>query len=433
MNANWYTILASSIAGGLLLLMALGVAFSIFAPALDKWNRRYLISLFSLQLVCVTSCFVEALFYENPEMVVPERIFDFANFVLILPLVLMPTVFIFHCCGESLKSNPLVWAFAALGTIYVGCLIAAPFTDSFFVVNPDGSFTRGNLFPLLLSPLVVIMLLNFIMVIVKRKKLAKRYFVSSMVYLLPLTAALLVHMFAFFELFVLLGIGLWALTIMALVVNENTEKHIRQEREIAKQRASILVLQMRPHFIYNTMTSIYYLCDQSPAKAKQVTLDFTTYLRKNFAAIASGSLIPFSDELEHTRAYLAVEQAQFEDALFVEFDTPDTSFRLPPLTLQPIVENAVKHGLVESKTPIHISVKTRQIEKAHEILVEDDGPGFVQNNNNEPHIALNNIRQRLEMMCKGTLEISSTPGGGTSVKVVIPEKLNGSEEQSANG
>ena len=431
MNIDWYSIAASSIAGGLLLLMTLGVAFSIFAPALDKWNRRYLISLFSLQLVCVVLCFVEALFYENPDMVIPERIVDFANFVLMLPLVLMPTVFIFHCCGESLKSNPLVWVFAALGAMYLGCLIAAPFTDAFFTIGSDATFTRGNLFPLLLSPLVVIMSLNFIIVLVKRKKLAKRYFASSMVYLLPLTAALFAHMFIFSEIFVLLGVGLWALTIMALVVNENTEKHLRQEREIANQRASILVLQMRPHFIYNTMTSIYYLCDQNPSKAKQVTLDFTTYLRKNFAAIASGSLIPFADELEHTRAYLAVEQAQFEDALFVDFDTPDTSFRLPPLTLQPIVENAVKHGLVESKTPIHISVKTRQIEKAHEILVEDDGPGFVQSNNDEPHIALNNIRQRLEMMCKGTLEISSTPGGGTTVKVVIPEKLNGSEEPPA--
>ena len=422
MNIDWYSIAVSSVAGALLLLMTLGVAFSIFAPALDKWNRRYLISLFSLQLVCVVLCFVEALFYANPDMFVPERIVDFANFVLMLPLVLMPTVFIFHCCGESLKSNPLVWVFAALGVIYIGCLIAAPFTDAFFTIGSDATFTRGNLFPLLLSPLAAIMLLNFIIVLVKRKKLAKRYFVSSMVYLPPLTAALFAHMFIFSEIFVLLGVGLWALTTMALVVNENTEKHLRQEREIANQRASILVLQMRPHFIYNTMTSIYYLCDQSPDKAKQVTLDFTTYLRKNFAAIASGSLIPFADELEHTRAYLAVEQAQFEDALFVDFDTPDTSFRLPPLTLQPIVENAVKHGLVESKTPIHISVKTRQVEKAHEILVEDDGPGFVQSNNDEPHIALNNIRERLKLMCGGTLDIRPGEGAGTVVTVTVPDR-----------
>ena len=168
------------------------------------------------------------------------------------------------------------------------------------------------------------------------------------------------------------------------------------------------------------MTSIYYLCDQDSAKAKQVTLDFTTYLRKNFAAIASDTAVPFAEELEHTRAYLSVEQAQFEDSLFVEFDTPNTMFRLPPLTLQPIVENAVKHGMKESSAPIHIRVITRKTDATNEIIVEDDGPGFRPSDDNEPHIALDNIRQRLEMMCKGTLAISSREGGGTIVKVTIP-------------
>lgn len=86
---------------------------------------------------------------------------------------------------------------------------------------------------------------------------------------------------------------------------------------------------MRPHFIYNTMMSIYYLCTQDSKKAQQVTLDFTAYLRRNFTAIASEDTVPFSDELEHTRAYLAVEQVQFVDSLLVEYDTLHTEFRLP--------------------------------------------------------------------------------------------------------
>ena len=195
---------------------------------------------------------------------------------------------------------------------------------------------------------------------------------------------------------------------------------MRQQREIANQRAGIMVLQMRPHFIYNTMMGIYYLCDQDSSKAKQGTLDFTTYMPKYFAAIASEDTITFWAELEHNRAYLAVEQAQFEDSLFVSFDTPHTLFRVPPLTLQPIVENAVKHGMSASSDPIHISVVTRLTDIGSEIIVEDDGPGFNPVDDNEPHIALNNIRQRLEMMCKGTLMITPREGGGTRVKVTIP-------------
>ena len=212
--------------------------------------------------------------------------------------------------------------------------------------------------------------------------------------------------------------------MFGLILTDNMEQYARQQQEIARQRASVMVLQMRPHFSFNTMMGIYYLCDQDPQKAKKVTLDFTSYLRKNFSALASEETIPFSDELEHTRAYLAVEQAQFEDALFVDFNTTYRAFSMPPLTLQPIVENAVKHGMRSSNEPIHITIVTRQTDKYVEIIVEDDGVGFdtVDNtDDNDPHIALNNIRDRLKMMCKGELTVTPRDSGGTSVKITIPQ------------
>ena len=95
---------------------------------------------------------------------------------------------------------------------------------------------------------------------------------------------------------------------------------------------------------------------------------------------------------------------------------------MPPLTLQPLVENAVKHGMDPTGDPLHIYVKTRQTNSGSEIIVENDGPDFNPANDNEPHIALNNIRQRLEMMCKGTLTITPREGGGTLVRVTIPER-----------
>ena len=183
-----------------------------------------------------------------------------------------------------------------------------------------------------------------------------------------------------------------------------------------------MVLQMRPHFIYNTMMSIYYLCKQDADKAQQVTLDFTTYLRKNFTAIAGEELVPFKDELEHTRAYLAVEQAQHEDMLYVEYDTPHVNFSVPPLTLQPLVENAVKHSLDPNGDPLRIYVRTQQTDTDSEIIVENNGLDYQPADDNEPHIALSNIQQRLKMMCKGELTITPREGGGTVVKVSIPQQ-----------
>lgn len=411
-----------SLCGALMLLMALGIALSAFMPALDRWNKRYLITLFSLLLMSVTVLFIDLLIYSDPEMAAAEGIVCFLEFLLISSLIFMPTIFLLRCCGESIKESLLFKTVMALWGVYVLLLTVAQFTDIFYYITPDNQVIRGPYFALLLSPLAAIMILNIVGVILRRKQISKKYFIALFVYLLPMTLALFTHMFIYVILFIVFGMALCALIMLGLVLSDNMEKYMRQQREIANQRAGIMVLQMRPHFICNTMMGIYYLCDQDPVKAKQVTLDFTTYLRKNFTAIASEDTIPFRDELEHTRAYLAVEQAQFEDILFVSFDTPHTLFRVPPLTLQPIVENAVKHGMRSSGDPIHISVITRQTDFSSEIIVEDDGPGFKPIDDNEPHIALNNIRQRLEMMCGGDLKISPREGGGTVVKVTIPMK-----------
>ena len=106
----------------------------------------------------------------------------------------------------------------------------------------------------------------------------------------------------------------------------------------------------------------------------------------------------------------------------MEYDTPHTRFCVLPLTLQPLVENAVKHGMDPDGDPLHICIKTRQADNGSEIIVDNDGPDFIPANDNEPHIALENIRQRLDTMYKGTLTITPRDGGGTTAKVFIPQE-----------
>ena len=417
---TWLEIFCYSIGGAMLVMMALGIVLSAVMPALDRWSKRYFITLFTLLFLCAVSCYLALIFYNDPTMAVAEVIVYFFESLLLSVPIVMPTIFLLHCCGEDIKTSKLFKIVTALLCVYFILLIVTQFTEFIYYVTPDNQYFRGEWFALGPAPLAAIMIINVAGLIKRRRKLSKLYFVALLIYLLSMTAAILVYMFISAEIYVVFGMALFALVMFGLILSDNIDQYARQQREIANQRAGIMVLQMRPHFIYNTMMGIYYLCDQDPQKAKQVTLDFTTYLRKNFAAIASEDTVPFTAELEHTRAYLAVEQAQFEDSLFVSFDTPHTMFRVPPLTLQPIVENAVKHGMKSSSDPIHISVVTRQTDTASEIIVEDDGPGFDPVDDNEPHIALNNIRQRLEMMCKGTLTIQTRDEGGTLVKVTIP-------------
>ena len=207
-----------------------------------------------------------------------------------------------------------------------------------------------------------------------------------------------------------------------LFVYDLIRRYLAQQKESERQRTGMAVAQMRPHFIYNVLLSVYYLCATDAEKAQQVILDFNQYLQGNFTAIAEEKPILFDKELEHTKAYLAVEQACHEGSLFVAFDTPHTLFHIPALTLQPIVENAVKYGVVPGLPPLYIFVSTEDTGSGIQITVEDTGPGFQQPVDNGPHIALNNIRQRLGAMCGGTLSIEPREEGGTKVTMFVPRR-----------
>ena len=118
---------------------------------------------------------------------------------------------------------------------------------------------------------------------------------------------------------------------------------------------------------------------------------------------------------------MSIEQAQFEENLFVEYDTPYVNFNIPPLTLQPIVENCVKHGLDLDSDPLHILILTRETKSGNVIIVEDNGVGFELNADRE-NFALKNIQKRLEMFCEGNLSIYPREGCGTIVEILIPFK-----------
>ncbi len=418
---DWMYIVDYLLAGALLVMMAIGIAFSAFMPALDKWNKRYFIILFSLLFLCAVTCFLELIFYNNPAKATTERVIYFFESLFMAVPIFMPTIFLLHCLHEKVKRNALFSAMIALLGVYFAFLIIAQFTDVFYYVTPDNRFFYGPLYNLSLVPLVLIMLLNITGVIIRRKKLSKKHFTALLIYLLPMTAAIILHMFISVELFVIFGMALFAMIMFGLILSDNMEQYKKQQQEIAHQHASVMVLRMRPHFIYNTMTTIYYLCKQDADKAQQVTMDFTNYLRQNFSAIASEDTVPFADELKHTQSYLAVEKAQHENNLFVEYDTPVTRFRLPPLTLQPLVENAVKHALDPNAGPLTVSVRTQQTNAGVFITVEDNGKGFDPGDISKPHPALDNIESRLKQQCGGTLKIDSAPGC-TTVTIIIPNR-----------
>ena len=406
--------------GAELMLTLLGLGGAIIMPGIDRWSKWFFTSFFGILLIYVSLCVAEDLWI-HPGMRRELAIIYYFDTLFVSFLPPLMTFYLVHCCGEDWHHSTLLRVVTVLWSGSFIVLNMSLFTNWVYYVTSERELFRGPLYSVLVAFYLTIMVLNMFRVFSQKEKLSRGYYFTFVVGMLPITVSLFILFFVFD--FTLFGIGLaiCALSMYGIILWNQVRQYMRLQRDIAHQRAGVMVLQMRPHFIYNTMMSIYYLCKQDPDLAQQVTLDFTTYLRKNFTAIASEDPIPFSEELTHTRAYLAVEQAQFEDSLFVDYDTPYIDFRVPPLTLQPIVENAVKHGMDQDSEPLHIFIRTRRTDSGNEIVVENNGADFKPADKEEPHIALENIRQRLEVMCNGNMMILPREGGGTVVKVMIPE------------
>lgn len=195
------------------------------------------------------------------------------------------------------------------------------------------------------------------------------------------------------------------------------------EYELQNSRVTTMISQIQPHFLYNVLTSICCLCDKNPKQAKTALIQFSEYLRTNLDSIKCRTLVSIDQELTHVRTYLNLEMMRFEDALNVEYDIGCSHFMLPPLTIQPLVENAVKHGLSRTEKNGTVKIIISQTKEDYEIRVVDNGVGFDVNHvadDGKQHVGIINVRQRLESMVNGSLKIESEIGTGTTATVSIP-------------
>ncbi|WP_051411416.1 sensor histidine kinase [Ruminococcus flavefaciens] len=222
--------------------------------------------------------------------------------------------------------------------------------------------------------------------------------------------------------------------LISIYQREMETKLRTSELELEKSRRVLTLSQIQPHFMYNSLTSIIYLCDKDTQKTKNALIDFSKYLRQNLDAMSRNGLVSIKEELEHTKIYLSLEKLRFDDDLNIEFDIRNEMFMLPVLTVQPMVENAVKHGINSSESGCGtVRIITDETETHHRITIMDDGAGFdtsALDNLDESHIGINNVRKRLEDECGGELIINSVPDEGTVCVILIPKEKN--DENSGN-
>ncbi len=209
---------------------------------------------------------------------------------------------------------------------------------------------------------------------------------------------------------------------------EMEKKLVEQELALSESRNALVLSQIQPHFLYNALTSIYRLCDVKPEAAKDAVDNFAKYLRGNLNSIKKTNLISFAEELNHTKAYLSLEKIRFDDELEICYDISVSEFFIPPMTIEPLVENAVNHGISDLPDGGCVTISTAEFPDFYEIRVSDNGVGFDPNNlpnDGKLHIGISSVRSRLQIMCGGTLDFISAQNSGTTAIIRIPK---GAEE-----
>ena len=207
--------------------------------------------------------------------------------------------------------------------------------------------------------------------------------------------------------------------------HRDSEKAKELAKELKNSRIVLAMSQIHTHFVFNVLTAISGLCGYDPEKADQALVTFSRYLRSNIDIMQEDEPELFSRSLEQLEDYIALEQLRFGDRIQFVTDLEVTGFKLPPLILQPIVENAIKHGLFPKTEGGTILLFTRMEGDNITITVTDDGVGFdTKAPHREGSVGLDNVRFRLEHMVNGTMNIESSPGKGTTVTMVIPCRQN---------
>ena len=231
-----------------------------------------------------------------------------------------------------------------------------------------------------------------------------------------------------------LGVGLAVFAVIQSFIMAMQYSRFIDERKslydkLHETDLAFMQAQIKPHFIYNALSAISFTVGKDPKRAKELILDFSDYLRGCFDFSNASGLTTLAKEMEIVKAYLSIEKERFRERLNVEYDIEESPHVLiPMLSIQPIVENAVRHGLMPRTEGGTVAIKVWNEKGDTHIRVEDDGVGISHTRvedllvEHTSSTGIRNINGRLKLKFGTELEITNKDEGGTRVEFVVPKK-----------
>ena len=411
---NTYTLTAL-----LPLLIHVGaLAFAIWADAYfkPKQKRVYLV-LLTLVLLLIAQNYLDILFYGD----LPRTLTGMLGYLL-RPIILLLLYYLVEPEGRFWQG----WTLVGINTaLYLTPLFSR------LVFYIDGNHYHGG--PLSKTCLIVslILLAGLVVLSVRKARKTRGKEIWIPIVLVPI---ILLSIWLDYSVgnseqpvtFLTIGI-VGCCTLYYLWPHLQTAQLVAKEQR-EWQRTQLMLSQIKPHFLYNSLTVIRELIQTDPEAAEQAVDDFSEFLRHNMRSIEAEQPILLRQEMEHVKSYLALQKLRFGDELQVVYDVACEDMMLPTLTLQPIVENAVSHGIRGSESGVGtLTIRTREYDDRREITVIDDGCGFDPSMLEEDPtcVGLRNVRDRLRRLCGGRLEICSEVGHGTTVTIILPKEGTG--------
>ena len=324
--------------------------------------------------------------------------------------------------NEKVSKLPVRIMAALCGVMIFGSVLSIA-NGMFFSITATGDFVEGPLYFVTKAFDKICIAFEAILVIGYHKKLGFKDVVLLLSFsILPILGMTMLKYWDPTPQYLATTLAL--VIIYVLFHSEITARLAKAEVDLAQSRIAVMLSQIQPHFLYNVISSIQELCLSDPAKARTALGEFAEYLRGNMDSLTDTAPIHFTREMSHVESYLKLEKMRFGDELNIVWDIREKDFFLPSLTIQPLVENAVKHGIGEKENggTLHIST----YKDGHSIVVEiaDDGIGFdmkqsARQDEKKSHVGINNVRMRLRQLPGSSLAIQSSPGTGTRATIRI--------------
>ena len=409
-----------------------GLVCSLLLTRFQSDYRKTFAALFALNIVSEGGDAVAGICRgETGELAwIGTHVGNLSTFVAGFLLVAVLTMYLHSRLTEAKAPLSIIWLKCVTYSAILMCLFAA--LSMFYHIDENNLYHRSDLYWVSGAYIMVVFLIDAVLVLRNWRTLDPFSLFCMLFYTLSpaVSACIQVTIYGINFLAISSTLGL-ILIFMEMQVSsaamyaERTKELAHSEVQLAESRMSAMVSQIQPHFIFNTLDTIYGLCDEDVERAKEAIASFSRYLRTNLASLRQTVPVPIATEMQHVRTYLELEKMADSNRLQYVLDVRVTGFLVPALSVQTLVENAVKHGLGGREEGGLVTVSTRELADEFAIRIVDNGVGFdtnaVLNDADSTHVGISNTKTRLADMCHGSLDIVSIPNEGTTVIIRIPK------------